>query len=143
MAGIKLKELGRYRFRHEQTVTIANINPGGHVGNSQMADLVHDGRIMLLKSMGLSEINIGDGRTGLIMTDLIINFKMELFYGDKIVIESDISDIQQKGLRFFHRILKNDKIAALAETGHVTFSYTDRKICEVPVDFIKKINSLN
>ena len=143
MPRVKLNELDKYRFKHEQTITIANINPAGHVGNSQMADLVHDGRIMLLKSMGLNEMNVGDGKTGLIMGDLVINFKMELFYGDKIVIESDISEIEAKGFRFFHRISKDGKVASLAETGYVTFSYAERKVCEVPAVFIEKVNSLN
>lgn len=142
MPGIKLNEQEKYRFRHEQAITIANINPGGHVGNSQMADLVHDGRIMFLKSMGMSEMNIGDGKTGLIMSDLVINFKMELFYGDLVVIESDISDIERKGFRFIHRISKEGKTAALAETGHVTFNYADRNVCEIPAVFIERVNSL-
>ena len=113
MPRIKLNELERYRFRHEQVITIAYINPAGHVGNSQMADLVHDGRIHLLRTLGLSELNIGDGKTGLIMGDLVINFKAELFLGEKILIESDIAEIEGKSLRFFHRISKEGKVQLL------------------------------
>lgn len=142
MPRIKLTELDRYRFKHEQVVTIANINQAGHVGNSQMADLVHDGRIMFLKSLGLNEMNVGDGRTGLIMGDLVINFKMELFYRDNIIIETDVSEIEGKGLRFFYRVSKDGKTAALAETGFATFSYAERKICEVPAVFIEKVKGL-
>lgn len=141
MPRVKLTELDSYRFSHEQVITIANINQAGHVGNSQMADLVHDGRIMFLKSMGLNEMNVGDSKTGLIMGDLVINFKKELFYGDKIVIESDISEIEGKGLRFFYRISKDGKTAALAETGFATFNYFERKVCDVPAVFIEKLNS--
>ncbi len=142
MPRIKLNELERYRFKTEQVITIAYINPAGHVGNSQMADLVHDGRIALLKTLGLNELNIGDNKTGLIMGDLVINFKTELFLGDKIVIESDISEIEGKGFRFFYRIIKDGRVAALAETGYVTFNYADRKICDVPAVFIETLNSI-
>ena len=141
MPRVKLVELEKYRFRHEHIVRISNLNQAGHVGNAQMADLVHDGRITLLKTLGLNELNIGDGKTGLIMGDLVINFKSEIFYDDRILIESDISEIEGKGLRFFHRISKNGKTAALAETGFATFNYAERKICDVPGIFIEKVNN--
>ncbi|HOP64702.1 MAG TPA: thioesterase family protein [Spirochaetota bacterium] len=141
MPRVKLNELENYRFKTEQVITIAYLNPAGHVGNSQMADLVHDGRIALLKELGLNELNIGDGKTGMIMGDLVINFKTEIFLGEKVVIEADISEMENKGFRFFYRISKEGKTAALAETGYVTFSYEDRKVCEVPGVFIEKLNS--
>jgi len=141
MPRVKLNELDKYRFKTEQMITIAYLNPAGHVGNSQMADLVHDGRIALLKELGLNELNIGDGKTGMIMGDLVINFKTEIFLGEKVVIEADISELESRGFRFFYRISKDGKTAALAETGYVTFSYEDRKVCEVPEVFIEKLNS--
>ncbi|HOP29676.1 MAG TPA: thioesterase family protein [Spirochaetota bacterium] len=141
MPRVKLTELENYRFKTEQVITIAYLNPAGHVGNSQMADLIHDGRIHLLRTLGLSEINLGDGKTGLIMGDLVINFKAEIFLGEKVIIEADISEVETRGLRFFYRIIKDGKTAALAETGYVTFSYAERKVCEVPEVFIEKLNS--
>lgn len=141
MPRVKLTELENYRFKTEQMITIAYLNPAGHVGNSQMADLVHDGRIHLLRTLGLSELNLGDGKTGLIMGDLVINFKTEIFLGEKVLIEADISEMENKGFRFFYRISKEGKTAALAETGYVTFSYAERKVCEVPSVFIEKLDS--
>lgn len=141
MPRVKLNELEHYRFRHEHIVKISNLNMAGHVGNAQMAELVHDGRITLLKTLGMNEMNIGDGKTGLIMGDLVINFKSELFYDDRVLIESEISEIEGKGLRFFHRISKEGKTAALAETGFAAFNYAERKICEIPDVFIEKLES--
>ncbi len=139
MPRIKLVELNRYRFSHEQKILISHLNFGGHVGNAQMAELVHDGRYQMLKAMGLNEANIGDDRTGIIMGDLVINFKQELFIDDVITIESDVDEIVEKGFRIFHRILKNGATAAVAETGFVTFDYVERKICSVPEIFTEKL----
>ncbi len=142
MARIKLVPLERYRFSHEQKVYISNINPAGHVGSSQMIDLLHDGRITMLQSIEASELNLGDGKTGTILSDLAVNFKAEIFLHDVITIESDISEIEEKGIRICYRILKNGKVAVLAETGHVCFSYFDKSICSVPDVFIKKLSEV-
>lgn len=140
MARIKLTELEHYKFRHEMRISISHLNLAGHVGNSQMADLVHDGRFQMLKSMGINEMNLGDGRTGIIMGDLVINFKAELFIDDIILIESDVGEIAEKGLRFFHRISKNGITAALAETGFAAFDYKERRVAQVPELFIHKLD---
>ena len=139
MPRIKLTELDRYRFSHEQKIYISNINPAGHVGASQMIDLIHDGRILMLKSVGASELNLGDGKTGTILSDLVVNYKAELFIHDVVTIESDISEIEEKGIRICYRILKNGKTAVIAETGHVCFNYQEKSIGKVPEIFINKL----
>ena len=140
MGRIKLAERDNYRFKHELRISISHLNFGGHVGNSQMADLVHDGRFQMLKSMGISEGNLGDGRTGIIMGDLVLNFRAELFIDDAILIESDAGEITEKGIRFFHRISKNGVTAAVAETGFAAFDYIDRRVSLVPEIFIQKLS---
>ena len=143
MPRIKLTEKETYRFKHEHIVKISNLNQAGHVGNAQMADLIHDGRITLLKSLGLNELNLGDGKTGIIMGDLVINFKSEIFYDDKILIESDIAEIEENSIRFCHRISKNGKTAAVAETGFVAFDYSQRKIAKITEIFLQKLSQYN
>jgi len=142
LARIKLKELDKYRFSIDQKIYISNINPAGHVGASQMVDLIHDGRHQMLKSMGANELNLGDGKTGTILSDLVVNYKAELFLDETVIIESDIAEIEEKGLRIFYRVVKNGKTAVLAETGHVCFNYLDKSICKVPEIFINKLNEV-
>lgn len=142
MGRVKLTPLEKYRFSHEQRIYISNINPAGHVGSSQMVDLIHDGRLQMLKRLAANEMNLGDGRTGLILSDLVVNYKAELFLDDVIITESDISEIEEKSFRIFYRILKNGKTAVLAETGHVCFSYSDRSTCSVPEIFISKLKEV-
>ena len=143
MPRIKLTELEDYRFRYEQMIHLSNINIAGHTGSVEMTDLIQEGRYRMLKSMGFSDLNLGDGATGSIMADLVVNFKGEVFLDDLIAIEMDISEIGEKGYRVYYRILKNDRVAALAETGFVTFSFKEKKTAGVPPVFIKKLNSVS
>ena len=136
---IKLNPLKNYRFSHEQRIFFSNINQAMHVGASQMADIIHDGRYQMLKSLGGDELNLGDGKTGAILSDLVINFKAEIFLDEIITIETDIGEIEEKGFRIFYKISKNDKIAALAETGHVCFNFTEKTKGTVPEVFLKKL----
>jgi len=139
---IKLTELDRYRFSHEQKIYISNINPAGHVGASQMVDLIHDGRIHMFRELGVSEMNLGDGKTGTILSDLAVNYKAELFLHDIVTIESDISEMEEKGIRISYRIIKNGKTAVIAETGHVCFVYMEKSIGKIPEVFISKLNEV-
>jgi acyl-CoA thioesterase FadM len=139
---IKLKELDTYRFSTEQQIYISIINPAGHVGSSQMVDLIHNARHQMLKSMGANELNLGDGMTGTILSDLAVNYKAELFLDEIVTIESDIAEIEEKSLRIFYRIRKNGKTAVLAETGHVCFNYAEKSISKVPEVFISKLNEV-
>ena len=136
---IKLAPLEKYRFSHEQKIYFSNINQAMHVGASQMADIIHDGRYRLLKSLGANELNLGDGKTGAVLGDLVINFKTEIFLDEIVTVEADIGEIEEKGFRIFYRISKNGKTAALAETGHICFNYSNKSICDVPEVLIEKL----
>jgi acyl-CoA thioesterase FadM len=136
---IKLEPLNNYRFSHEQTMHLSNMNPAMHVGSSQMANIIHDGRWQMLKSLEANELNLGDGKTGAILSDLVINFKAEIFLNEIITVETDIGEIEDKGFRIFYRISKNGKTAALAETGHICFNFLDKSVCAVPEVLIKKL----
>lgn len=142
MPRIKLTELEKYRFRYEQLIHLSNINIAGHTGSVEMTDLIQEARYRMLKSMGFSDLNLGDGVTGSIMADIVINFKGEIFLDDYISVEMDIAEIDEKGYRVFYRILKNEKLAGLAETGFVTFSFREKKTVNVPAAFIDKLNGI-
>lgn len=143
MPRIKLKELEDYRFSYEKLINIANINIAGHTGSVEMTDLIQEARYRIMKGMGLSDLNLGDGATGGIMADIVINFKGEIFLDDLIHIEMDFAEFDEKGYRIFYRVLKNGRVTALAETGFVTFSFREKKTVEVPSVFINKLNSIS
>lgn len=141
MPRIKLHEQPRYEFCYEVTLQVRDINYGGHLGNDALVGLLHEARINLLNRLGCSEMDLGDGQTGIIMADLAVNFKEEGFMLDRLQIDSHIGEISQRSFRIFHRITKGGSILALAETGFVAFNYAIRAIAPVPAAFIEALNN--
>ncbi len=135
MPRVKLQPQPKYEFHYEVTLQVRDINYGGHLGNDALVGLLHEARINLLHSLGLSEMNLGDGQTGIIMADLVVNFLEEGFMLDRLDIDSHIGEMTQRSFRIFHRVTRGDKILALAETGLVSFNYAERKTARIPKSF--------
>jgi acyl-CoA thioesterase FadM len=89
-------------------------------------------RADVFASLGLSEVDLGDGVTGIIMADITVNFKAEGYLHDQIVIDTHLGAFTGHGFRAFQRVRKGDKLLALAETGLVALNYRSRKIVPVP-----------
>lgn len=137
MPRIVLEEQDKYEFSFDIQVRISDLNVAGHVGNSEMVDIIHEGRTQLFKALGLSEVNLGDNRHGMILAELAINFKSESFLGDTLIIKCHIGEFGSKGFRIFYRVSRKGDIIALAETGHVVLDFTERRTAPVP-DLFKK-----
>lgn len=142
MPRVKLHPQPIYEFHYELTLQVRDINYGGHLGNDALVGLLHEARINLFHSLGLSEMNLGDGQTGIIMADLVVNFVEEGFMLDRLDIGSHIGEVTKHSFRIFHRLDKGDKILALAETGLIAFNYTKRKIAPIPASFQQALEKL-
>lgn len=140
MPKIKLKKKNKYEFEHKVTLQVRDINYGGHLGNDALVGIIHEARINLLRSLDCSEFDLGDGKTGIIISDLAVNYLGEGFMFDEILIHSHISDISSASFRIFHYVTKHDKTIALVETGVIAFDYNERRIVELPDCFIKALN---
>src|SRR5215203_6969871 len=82
MARIKLVLPGHFSFTTSIPVRITDLNYGGHVGNDTVLSLLHEARMQFLKEFGYTEMEF-EG-TSLIMSDVGVEFKAELFYGDVV-----------------------------------------------------------
>ena len=141
MPRIKLLEQEVYEFQSTFQVRPQDVNYGGHVGNDNLVSLVGAARAFLLRSSGLSELNLGDGQTGLIITDLAVNYKAEAFMFDELIIDTHVGEIEPKGFRMFHRVRRDTKLVALVETGFLTYNYAAKKTSPVPAPFLECLAS--
>jgi acyl-CoA thioester hydrolase len=137
MPRIRLNEQVSYEFRYTTRLEPRDINYGGHLGNDALVSLAGSARTDALHSLGLSEQNLGDGQTGLIMADLVVNFRSEAFMFDEIAIDTHIGEFSQTRFRMFHRVTREDAVVALVETGLKTFNYAAREVAPVPDAFLK------
>jgi acyl-CoA thioesterase FadM len=137
MPRIKLNEQREYAFHYTLVLDPRDINYGGHLGNDALVSIVGSARVNMFRSMRLSEMDLGDGKTGIIMSDLAVNYKSEAFMFDELLIDTHVGEISRSSFRLFHRIKKGLIVVALVETGLTTFNYALRKVVPVPETFLK------
>ena len=129
-----------FLFQTAIPVRITDINYGGHAGNDSILSIIHEARMQFLKHWGCDEKNFFG--TGLIMNDVAIQFKKELFYGDILEVSITIQDIEKAGFDIIYKlnITKADRTetAVIAKTGMVCFDYNTKKITAVPQEAKKK-----
>jgi acyl-CoA thioesterase FadM len=134
MARIKVDLPENYSFSVAIPIRITDINYGGHVGNDAILSLVHEARMLYLKTLGYTELDFGG--LGLIMADAAIEFKTELFYGDPLTISLACGDFTRIGFDIYYRLAKNtgDRtvLAAAVKTGMVCFDYERKKVVALP-----------
>ena len=116
-------------------VRITDINYGNHVGNDSLVSIIHEARMQFLKHHGHStELNIHGA--GLIMSDLIIEFKNESFYKDIINVKIAAGEISKVSFELFYKLttLKNNEeiLIANAKTTMVCYNYELKKVIAIP-----------
>ena len=134
MSRIRIELPATFGFTTTIPVRITDINYGGHAGNDAILAMIHEARVRFLDSHGLSEMKFAGA--GLIMADVGIEFKAEVFYGDSIVASVQMSNLSKVSFDIFYKLEKETngqrKLVAAAKTGMVCFDYDSKKICTVP-----------
>ena len=135
MARVKLILPEAYTFKTVLDVRVTEINYGNHVGNDRMVSLLHEARLRFLRSFGFGEFNIAG--LGIMVTDLMVEFKSESFVGENLQFEVGVNDFNKYGCDFIYRVTCADegRLVTLAKTGIVFFDYDERKIAKVPKKF--------
>ena len=132
-----------FHFSTNIPVRITDLNYGGHVGNDAVLSIIHEARMQFLKHFGYTEMEFAG--VGMIMSDVAIEFKNELFYGDTVIASLAAGEFTNVSFEIFYRLEKaqdNKKIlVAIAKTGMVCYDYSKTKIVAVPEEAKKKLMS--
>jgi len=140
MARVKLNMAGvDFCFRTEMEVRITDINYGRHVGNDSMLGLLHEARLRFLAHFGFSEEDIGGA--GMLMSDVVLQYKAVAFRGDVLQLEMGISDVERRTFDILYRVTRpsDGATVALAKTGMVAFDYAVNRPVSLPDGFVKKM----
>jgi acyl-CoA thioester hydrolase len=126
-------------FTAEYTVTIGDINYGGHLGNDRALVIFHDARLRFLQSLGFSEQDIGRGR-GIIMVEAGVRFLQEVFVHDRLEIRVWLTGIEGPRLPFQYEVQRkgDGKTVLAGTTMFLAFDYQARKVVRVPALFLQK-----
>jgi len=134
MSRIKIAVPESFHFSCLIPVRITDINYGGHAGNDTILSLIHEARMQYLGSFGFTEMKLAG--SGLIMADVGIEFKKELFYGEQVTAYVAAGDFSRIGFDLYYKLEKNTpegiSIVALAKTGMICYDYTKKKMVAVP-----------
>jgi len=134
MARIKIDLPKNFDFRISIPVRITDLNYGGHVGNDSILSIMHEARMQFLKHHGYSELDFAGA--GLIMSDVAIEFKNELFYGDTILASVAAGEYSKVSFDLYYKLEKAvaDKLQliAIAKTGMICYNYALKKIAVFP-----------
>lgn len=143
MARIKIELPDSFHFQCRVPVRITDINYGGHVGNDAVLSIIHEIRMQYLQQLGYSEMNFAGH--GMIMTDVVMEFKGELFYGDIVLASTTAGNISKIGFDILYKLEKqSDKgttLIARARTGMLCYDYEKKKIVPLTEEAKNKLQN--
>ena len=145
MARIKIDLPAKFSYSTNIPIRITDINFGGHVGNDTILSIVHEARAKFIQHLGYDELNFWG--VGTIMSDVAIEYKDQIYYGDEILASVAVGEITKVAFDLFYKLEKitaNRKQAtvALAKTWMVCYDYDLKKVAAIPEKAIDKITSL-
>jgi acyl-CoA thioesterase FadM len=136
MARATLDEQSNYEFSHTLNVRFTDVNMAAHLATDSLVGLLQEARSQALRKLGFSSLDLGAVNVGLVIADLVVNFKREGSIFDTLQIESHFGDFGTRSFRVFHRITRTGELLALAETGMVCFDYARRQPTPIPDPFL-------
>ncbi|MEO6253318.1 MAG: thioesterase family protein [Ferruginibacter sp.] len=115
-------------------IRIADINYGNHVGNDAFVSIIHEARMQWLSQYDYTELKI-EG-IGLIMSDLVLEFKNESFYGDIVEVKLAVGEVSRIGFDLYYQLFAKRNPASLllanAKTGMICYDYDAKKVVPIP-----------
>lgn len=141
MARIKVDLPEHFSFSTAIPVRITDLNYGNHVGNDTILSMIHEARVQFLKQLGYGELDLAG--VGLIMSDVAIEFKRELFYGDVVKASVVAADISKIAFDLYYKLEKtagdSTQLVAVAKTGMVCYDYGKKKVAAIPGEVVDKL----
>ncbi len=133
MSRIKIQLPVRFTFSCEIPLRITDMNYGAHLGNDAVLSIVHEARVQFLKSLGLSEMSLGQG-IGVIMADAAIIYKAPAFYGDTIQAEVAVTELARSAFTMVYRMTNKGSSEDIAwvQTGLVAYDYERKRVVSIP-----------
>ena len=144
MPRVMLKPQSHYPVTVTLEVRVSDLNYGAHLGYDRLLTLAHDARLKLFNQLSVTEMDLGDGTTGIIAADVAISYRGEAFLHDPLLFELKPIEVGLGSFRLAHRVtnLRTQNLAALLEVGFAAFDYKSRKPARLPESFKDKLENL-
>lgn len=134
MSRISVTECQNYPFQVPMEVRVTDLNYATHMGVDQLLGQAHQVRYLFFDFLGFGELDFGDGRTGVAVSDVGIVCKAEVFLRDRLLFEVGVNSIGRSSFRLGFRVTKGKgQPVALIEKGCVAFDYEKSRAVRLPV----------
>src|SRR5258708_18358370 len=104
MPRIKIELPAAFHFSTLIPIRITDLNYGRHVGNDAVLSIIHEARMQFLKKNGYTEMELAG--VSMIMADVAIEFKNELFYEDTMIASVAAGEFTKVGFELFYKLEK-------------------------------------
>lgn len=145
-------------YEKEYDIRISDMNPGNHVGHDRFLLIMHDARCCFFNSLPdidksflnknelcLIETCLNGKDIGIVINELNVKYKSEIYYPEKIKVKITISEISNISMKMNYLITKSDSDTVVAEayTRLVSFDYNKRKPHKFSEIFLKSVAEYN
>ena len=116
------------RGREEIRVRYIEIDQMGVVNNVNYFRWLEEGRVELLRDMGVPLIQIEKDETFLMIVETHCNYLAPARYDEVMILETWVSHVGNKSLKFDYQVIRSDRsqVIAKAHTVHVCTDKTGK-----------------
>lgn len=148
---IKIPNNAKPLYSHLFTISINDINYGGHMGNERILILSQELRIKYLNEIRQSEISFfpeEDIPSGLILTEAVINYHQEVFWGESLLAKLYLGEVTPSHFElyslFFKQSPSSQNAVCTCKVNLSLYDYNLRKILKInPEKLTHQLQSLS
>ena len=114
-------------------VWVEHLNYGNHLGHDRLISIMHEARLQYFSTLGVAELPApGATATGLIVSQLAVDYLGEAFYGDTLKIDLFARDISRVRFVLDYRITCREHAIARASVTLAAFDYHRHRPVALP-----------
>jgi acyl-CoA thioesterase FadM len=143
MKRVELKEYDSYPHHIDIEVRLTDTYYQAHLSYDKLVSMTQHIRAKLLSQIGVSERDLGDGRAGVSVPDIIMTMPGEAAVGEMLVFETRVIELDRAAFRLAHRVVKKTGgLIALMEVTIVAYDYKENCAVTLPEPLRKGLNRL-
>ncbi len=118
--------------RQEIRVRYIEIDQMGVVNNVNYFKWLEEGRVELLRDLGIPLIEIEKNDTFLMIVETQCNYMAPAWYDELLIMETWVSHVGTKSMRFDYQVIRRDRSQVIAK-AHSVHVCTDKKGQSKPI----------
>lgn len=126
-------------YHLDQQVRVTDLNYGDHLGIPQLCGMAHNARLCFLKSLGLSESDIGGPQ--IMVAESNITIKKQCLHGDILRFYVTLEPISRTQFKCVISVLNQNVVVANIEDRLICYDYSRKRPVAIPDSFYKIMNS--